>query len=118
MEGILFYIVCAIPAFRADVPAHFAVSANFHTGSPLSIAGEQVKGIREGGKVILVPIQMPGSHEFEIHLDRFFPCIRGFLRSNGMAAFRNCIIRFFLCGCLGLDFLGVGHGSSFQAARF
>ena len=66
VKGIVLYRVCAMPALRADVPAHFPVAANFHTGSPLSITGEQINGIRKGRKVILVLIQMPGANEFEI----------------------------------------------------
>ena len=67
-----------MPALRADVPAHFPVSANFHTGAPLPIAGKQIKRIRKGCKIILAVVQMPGANEIIIQLNGFFRCGCGF----------------------------------------
>ena len=143
MEGILLYRVCAMPALRADVPAHFTVSANFHTGPPLPKPREQISRIRKARKVILAWIQMPRPDEIIIQLNRFFRCICGFsrcfcsffcsfsglsprfsdffhricglFRSNGIAAFRG--FGFCLWGCLGTGFLRSRYAFGLHTAR-
>ena len=49
----------SMPALCTDVPAHLPVAPNLHAGAPLSIAREQVLGIRKCSEVILFAIQTP-----------------------------------------------------------
>lgn len=72
----ILYGICPMPALRADVPAHLSVASDLHACAPLSIAWEQVQGIRKRGEVILFTVQMPRPDQFDALLDRFFRLFR------------------------------------------
>ena len=117
MDHPILHGIGPVPALRSDVPAHLAVAPDLHTGAPFSIAGKQVQGIRECGKVVLFTVQMPRPGQFNALLNGSFclfcrvPALGGTVTLPLYLRRAFCMVRF----CIG--FLRALFGFRLFAAR-